>query len=104
MPVTLRRLNHSEAAEGSRGSLTKCGVTKCMTDRRRHDDPSCWFVLMINEVIQYQNSKSFKCCETESLDGPSCMERSVIPAVEGNEERNKIFSKVWDDGVHDVPS
>ena len=34
MAVTVRRLHRSEAAEGRWGSLTKCGVTKCVTGRR----------------------------------------------------------------------
>ena len=104
VPVTVRRWHRSEAAEGRWGSLTKFGVTKCMINRRIYDSPSCWFVVMIREVVQYPNSRKFKCYGTETLDGPSCLERSVIPAIEGNEERNRRICKVMADGVHDDPS
>ncbi|TMW80088.1 hypothetical protein EJD97_010026 [Solanum chilense] len=38
--VMVRRWQHSAAAEGRWGSLTKCGVTESMTDRRAYDGPS----------------------------------------------------------------
>ena len=104
MHVTVRRLHRREVAEGRWGSLIKCGVTKCMTDRRRSDSLSSCFVVMIREVVQYPNSKKFKCYETETLDGPSCLERSVIPAIEGNEESRRRICEVWNDEGHDGPS
>ena len=47
--VTIRRWHHSEAAEERWGSLTKCGIKECMTDRYSHDDTSCFFFVMIRE-------------------------------------------------------
>ena len=35
------------------GSLTKCGVTESMTDRRVYDGPSCRFVVKIREVNNF---------------------------------------------------
>ena len=87
--VTVRRWQRSAAAEGRWGSLTECGITKLVTVRRRYDGPSCRFVMKFREVIQVPRSQELKCFETKTLDGPLCLWRSVILAVEGNEESNR---------------
>ena len=87
--VTVRRWHRSEAVEGRWGSLTKCGVTKCMKDHRSHDGPSYCFVVMIREVVPVPKFQEFKCYGTETLDGPLRLWRSVILAVEGNEESSR---------------
>ena len=68
--VTIRRWQRSAAAEGRWGSLTKCGVTENVTDRRSHDSPSCRFVMKIREVAPVPIFQEFKCFEMETLDGP----------------------------------
>ncbi|TMW81271.1 hypothetical protein EJD97_010753 [Solanum chilense] len=73
VPVTVRRWHRSEVAEERWGSLTKCGVTMCMTDRRSHDGPSCWFVMKIREVVPVPKFQEFKCYGTETLDGLLCL-------------------------------
>ncbi|TMW91808.1 hypothetical protein EJD97_013866 [Solanum chilense] len=73
VPVTVCRWHRSEAAEGRWGSLTKCGDTKCVMDRRSHDGPSCWFVMKIREVVTVPKFQEFKCFGTETLDGLLCM-------------------------------
>ena len=87
--VTVRRWQRSATAEGRWGSLTKCGITKRVTVRHGYDGPSCRFVAKIREVIPVPRFQEFKCFGTETLDGPLCLWRSVIPAVEGNEESNR---------------
>ena len=87
--VTVRRWKRSAAAEGRWGSLTKCGVTKLMTVRRVYDGPSCRFVMKFREVIPVPIFQELKCFETKALDGPLCLWRSVILAVEGNEESSR---------------
>ncbi|TMX04601.1 hypothetical protein EJD97_006808 [Solanum chilense] len=67
----VRRWHSSAAAEGRWGSLTKCGVTECVTDRCSHDSPSCWFIMKLREVVPVP--KEFKCFGTETLDGPLCL-------------------------------
>ncbi|TMW86048.1 hypothetical protein EJD97_022026 [Solanum chilense] len=69
MLATVRRWQCSAAAEGKWGSLTKCGVTESVTDRRSHDGPSCRFVMKIREVVPVPIYKEFKCFGTETLDG-----------------------------------
>ncbi|TMW87817.1 hypothetical protein EJD97_019429 [Solanum chilense] len=69
--VTVRRAR--DAAEGIWGILTKCGVTKCVTDRRSHDGPSCWFVMKIREVVPVPKFQEFKYFGTETLNGPLCL-------------------------------
>ena len=92
--VTVRRWQRSAAAEGRWGSLTKCGVTKLVTVRRVYDGPSCRFVMKFREVIPVPIFQELKCFGTKTLDGPLCLWRSVILAVEGNEEeQQKKFHK-----------
>ena len=86
MLVTVRRWQRSVAGEGRWGSLTKCGVTECVTDRRRLDGPSCWFIMKIREVVIVPKFQEFKCYGMETLDRLFCLWRSLIPSVEGNEE------------------
>ncbi|TMW81276.1 hypothetical protein EJD97_010728 [Solanum chilense] len=69
----VHRWQRSAAAEGTWGSLTKCGVTECVKDRHRHDGPSCWFVMKIREVVPVPKFQEFKCFRTETLDGPFCL-------------------------------
>ncbi|TMX04636.1 hypothetical protein EJD97_006316 [Solanum chilense] len=69
----VRRWHRSATAEGRWGSLTKCGVTEYVTDRRSHDGLSCWFVMKIKEVVPVPKFKEFKCFEMETLDGPLCL-------------------------------
>ena len=84
--VTIRRWQRSAAAEGRWGSLTKCGVTKLETVCRVYDGPSCRFIMKFREVIPVSIFKELKCFETKALDGPLCLWRFVILAVESNEE------------------
>ena len=65
--------HRSAAAEGRWGSLNKCGVTECVTDRRSHDNPSCWFIIKIIEVVPVPKLQEFKCFGMETLDGPLCL-------------------------------
>ena len=87
--VTVRRWQRSATAEGRQGSLTKCGVTKLVTVRRVYDGPSCRFVMKFREVIPVPRFQELKCFGTKTLDGPLCLWRSVILAVEGNEEEQQ---------------
>ena len=87
--VMVRRWQRSAAAEGRWGSLTKCGVTKLVTVRRVYDGPSCRFVMKFREVIPVPIFQELKCFGTKTLDGPLCLWRSVILAVEGNEEQQQ---------------
>ena len=89
MPMTARRWQRSAAAEGRWGSLTKCGVTKLVTIRRVYDGPSCRFVMKFREVIPVPIFQELKCFGTKALDGPLCLWRSVILAVEGNEKEQQ---------------
>ncbi|TMW80310.1 hypothetical protein EJD97_021589 [Solanum chilense] len=68
--VTVRRWQRSAAAKGRWGSLTKCGLTKSVTDRRVHDGPSCRFVMKFREVVPIPIFQEFKCFGMETLDGP----------------------------------
>ncbi|TMW86315.1 hypothetical protein EJD97_021585 [Solanum chilense] len=70
MLVTVRRWQRSAATERRWGSLTKCGVTECMTDRRIHEGPSCRFIIKFREVVPVPIFQEFKCFGTETLDGP----------------------------------
>ena len=87
--VMVRRWQRSEAAEGRWGILTKCGVTKLVTVCRGYDGPSCKFVMKFREVISVPRFQELKCFETKTLDGPLCLWRSVILAVEGCEESSR---------------
>ena len=102
--VTVRRWHRSAAAEGRWGSLTMCGVTESMTVRRVYDGPSCRFVMKFREVIPVPIFQELKYFWTKTLDGPSCLWRSVILAVEGMKRAAEEIAQVWDDGVHDSPS
>ncbi|TMW93840.1 hypothetical protein EJD97_011092 [Solanum chilense] len=68
MLVTVRRWQRTVAAEERWGSLTKCGVTECVTDRRIHNGPSCWFVMKFREVATVPKFQEFKCFGTDTLD------------------------------------
>ena len=87
--VTVRRWKCSAAAEGRWGSLTKCGVTKLVTVRRVYDGPFCRFVMKFREVIPVPIFQELKYFGTKTLDGPSCLWRSVMLAVEGNEDSSR---------------
>ena len=87
--MTVRRWQRSAAAEGRWGSLTKCGITKLVTVRRVYDGPSCRFVMKFREVIPVPRFQELKCFGTKTLDGPLCLWRSVILAVEGGEESSR---------------
>ena len=87
--VTVRRWQRSAAAEGRWGSLTKCGVTKLVTVRRVYDGLSYRFVMKFIEVIPVSIFQELKCFGTKTLDGPLCLWRSVILAIERNEESNR---------------
>ena len=89
MLVTVRRWQHSAAAEGRWGSLTKCGVTKLVTVHRVYDGPSCRFVVKFREVIPVPIFQELKCYGTKALDGPLCLWGFVILAIEGNEEEKQ---------------
>ncbi|TMW87626.1 hypothetical protein EJD97_019706 [Solanum chilense] len=81
MPMTVSRWHRSEVAEGRWESLTKCGVTECVTDRRSHDGPSFWFVMKIKEVFQYLNSKSSSVMERRpSTDRCAYDDPSYLPS------------------------
>ena len=83
MLVKVLRWQHSTAAEGRLGSLTKCGVTESMMVRRVYDGPSYTFVMKFREVVPVPIFQEFKCFGTKTLDGPLCLWRSVMIAVEG---------------------
>ena len=111
MLVTVRRWQRSEAAEGRWGSLTKCGITKLVTVRHGYDSPSCRFVAKIREVIPVPKFQKLKYFVTKTLDGPSCLRRSVTLAVEGNEESSRRIAPKYGATEptmvrhdHDVPS
>ena len=87
--VMVRRWQRSAVAERRWGSLTKCGVTKLVTVRRVYDGPSCRFVMKFREVIPVPIFQELKCFGTKTLDEPLCLWRSVILAVEGNEEEQQ---------------
>ncbi|TMW98652.1 hypothetical protein EJD97_003686 [Solanum chilense] len=73
MLMTVHRWHRSVAAKERWGSLTKCGVTESVMDRRSHDGPSCWFVMKIREVVPVPKFQEFKCFGTKTLDGPLCL-------------------------------
>ena len=87
--VTVRRWQRSEAAEGRWGSLTNCGVTKLVTVPRGYEGPSYRFVMKFREAIPVPRFQELKCFETKTPDWPLCLWRSVILAVEGNEEEQQ---------------
>ena len=87
--VTVRRWQSSAVAEGRWGSLTKCGAMEFMTVRRVYNGPSCRFVMKFREVIPVLIFQEFKCFGTKTLDRPLCLWRSVISAIEDNEESSK---------------
>ncbi|TMW92644.1 hypothetical protein EJD97_012759 [Solanum chilense] len=103
MLVTVHRWHRSAAAEGRWGILKKCRVTECLTDRRSHDGPSCWFVMKIREVIQYPNSKSSSVLERRpSTNRCACDDPSYLPSRVMKKAKEEI-AQVWDVGFHDGP-
>ncbi|TMW88280.1 hypothetical protein EJD97_018772 [Solanum chilense] len=68
MLVTARRWQRSADAERRCGSLTKCGVTKSVTDHRIHDGPSCRFIMKIIELVSVPIFQEFKFFGMETLD------------------------------------
>ncbi|TMW93399.1 hypothetical protein EJD97_011786 [Solanum chilense] len=77
----VRSWQRSAATEGRWGSLTKCGVTESVTDRRTHDAPSCRFIMKFREVVQYPYSKSSSVLERRpSMDLCSCDDPSYMPS------------------------
>ncbi|TMW90209.1 hypothetical protein EJD97_016076, partial [Solanum chilense] len=101
---TVRRWQRSAVAEGRWGSLTKCGVTKSVTDRRVHDGPSCRFVMKFREVVQYPYSKSSSVLERRPMTHRcACDDQSYLSWRVMKRAAEEI-AQVWDDGVHDGPS
>ncbi|TMW84606.1 hypothetical protein EJD97_024844, partial [Solanum chilense] len=101
---TVHRWHRSAAAEGRWGSLTKCGVTECVTDHRRHDGLSCWFIMKIREVVQYPNCRSSSVVERRpSMDRCACDDSSYLPSRVMKRIVEEI-AQVWDDELHDGPS
>ncbi|TMW84851.1 hypothetical protein EJD97_024245 [Solanum chilense] len=70
------------------GKSDQCSVTESVTDRRNHDGSSYRFVMKIKEVVPVHKFQEFKCFGTNTLDGPLCLPRSIIPFVEDNKERS----------------
>ncbi|TMW96219.1 hypothetical protein EJD97_007720 [Solanum chilense] len=101
--VTVRRWHRSAAAEGIWGRLTKCGVTESMTDRRIHYGPSCWFIMKIREVVQYQNFKNSNFLKRRpSTDRCSYDDLSYLLS-RVTKRAAKEIAQLLDDGVHDGP-
>ncbi|TMX04545.1 hypothetical protein EJD97_007652 [Solanum chilense] len=67
--VTVRRWQHSAAAEVRWGSLTKCGVTESSMVHHAYDGPSCRFVMKLREVIPVPIFHEFMFFGTKTLDG-----------------------------------
>ena len=88
--ATVHRWQRGAATEGRWVILTKCGVTKLVTVRRVYDGPSCRFVIKFREVIPVSRFQELKCFGMKTLDGPLYLWRSVILAIEGNEESSRI--------------
>ena len=104
MPVTVRRWHRSATAEGIWETLTKCGVTECVTDRHSHDGLSCWFFMQFRELVQYTNSKSLSVLERRpSTDRCACDDPSYLLSRLMKRAAKEIVL-VWDDGVYDGPS
>ncbi|TMX00656.1 hypothetical protein EJD97_000404 [Solanum chilense] len=104
MLVTVHRWHRREAAERRWGSLTKCGVTEYVMDRRSHVGPSCWFVMKIREVVSVPKFQEFKCFGTEnSTDRCACDDPSYLFSRVMKRAAEEI-AQVWDNGVHEGPS
>ncbi|TMX02571.1 hypothetical protein EJD97_021045 [Solanum chilense] len=73
MLVTVRRWQCSVSAKGRWGSLTKCGVTESVTDRRIYDGLSCRFIMKFREVVPVPICQEFKCFGMDTPDGPLCL-------------------------------
>ncbi|TMW86017.1 hypothetical protein EJD97_022064 [Solanum chilense] len=71
--INAEETTYGASAEGRWGSLTKCGVTEIVTDRRVHDGSSYRFVMKFREVVPVPIFQEFKCFGTETLDGPLCL-------------------------------
>ena len=87
--VTVHRWQRSAAAEGRWRSLTKFGVTKLVTVRWVYDGPFCRVVMKFIEVIPVPIFQELKCFGTKALNGLLCLWRSVMLAVEDNEEEQQ---------------
>ena len=104
VPVTVRRWQRREAAEGRWGSLTKYGITKLVTVRHGYDGSSCRFVVKIREVIPVPRFQELKYFETRpSMDRCAYDSPSHLPS-RGMKKAAQELHQVWFDGVHDGPS
>ena len=65
------------------------GLRRLVTVRRVYDGPSCMFVVKFREVIPVPRFQELKSFRMKTLDGPLCLWRSVILAVEGNKESSR---------------
>ncbi|TMW80814.1 hypothetical protein EJD97_014794 [Solanum chilense] len=101
--VTVRRWQRSATAEGRWGSLTQCGVTESVTDRRIHYGPSCRFVMKFREVVQYPYSKSSSVLERRPSDRCACDDPSYLPSGVMKRAAEEI-TQVRDDRIYDGPS
>ena len=72
-----------------RSCWKKMGKSDQVWDYEACDGPSCRFIVKIREVIPVPRFQELKYFETKTLDGPLCLWRSVILAVEGNEESSR---------------
>ena len=103
VPVTVRRWQRREAAEGRWESLTKCGITKLVTVRHGYDVRHAGSSWRSEKWSQYPDSKSWSILKREPR-------RTVVPMTvrhtcrrgEWRKQQKKLH-KVWDDGVHDDP-
>ena len=89
MLVTVRRWQRSEVAEGRWEVWPSVGLRSPWRSVVSMNGPSCRFVMKFRKVVPVPIFQEFKCFETKTLDGPSCLWRPVIHAVEGNEESNR---------------
>ncbi|TMW84764.1 hypothetical protein EJD97_024426, partial [Solanum chilense] len=101
---TVRRWQRSAAAEGKWGSLTKCGVTKRVTDRRSHDGPFCRFVMKIREVAQCPYSKNSSILERRPSTDRCARNDPVYLPLRLMKRAAEEIAQVWDDEIHDGPS
>ena len=104
MPVTVRRWQRKEAAEGRWESLIKCWITKLVTVRHGYEGLTCRFVVKIREVIPVPRFQELKYFETRpSTDRCAYDDPSHLPS-RGMKKAVEELHQVWDDGVHDGPS
>ena len=81
--VTVRRWQCSELLKEDGEVWPSVGLRSLW---RVYNGPSCRFVMKFREVISVPIFQELKCFEMKALDRPLCLWRSVILAVEGNEE------------------